>query len=53
VAGGGEVLYVDAGGGPGGLVELIQLPQSTLDGFAAMREACRLWDGRDPLRRLG
>jgi hypothetical protein len=29
------------------------LPQSTLDGFAAMREACRLWDGSDPVRKLG
>jgi methylmalonyl-CoA/ethylmalonyl-CoA epimerase len=53
VAGGGEVIYVDAGGGPGGLVELIQLPRSVLDGFAAMREVCRTWDGRDPLRKLG
>lgn len=53
VTGGGEVIYVDAGGGPGGLVELIALPQSTLDGFATMREVCRQWDGRDPLRALG
>lgn len=56
VAGGGEVIYVDAGGGlgsPGGLVELIRLPQSTLDAFDEMRETCRHWDGRDPLRRLG
>jgi methylmalonyl-CoA/ethylmalonyl-CoA epimerase len=53
VAGGGEVIYVDAGGGPGSLVELICLPQSTLDGFAAMREACHAWDGSDPLRPLG
>jgi methylmalonyl-CoA/ethylmalonyl-CoA epimerase len=53
VAGGGEVIYVDAGGGPGGLIELIQLPQSTLDGFAAMRDVCRDWDGRDPVRKLG
>jgi methylmalonyl-CoA/ethylmalonyl-CoA epimerase len=53
VAGGGEVIYVDSGGGPGGLVELIRLPQVTLDGFAAMREACRNWDGHEPLRRIG
>ena len=53
VTGGGEVIYVDAGGGPGGLIELIQLPRSTLDGFAAMREVCRHWDGRDPVRLLG
>jgi methylmalonyl-CoA/ethylmalonyl-CoA epimerase len=53
VAGGGEVIYVDAGGGSGGLIELIRLPQATLDGFAAMREACRNWDGQDPLRPIG
>jgi methylmalonyl-CoA/ethylmalonyl-CoA epimerase len=53
VAGGGEVIYVDAGGGSGGLIELIRLPQATLDGFAAMREACRNWDGEDPLRPIG
>jgi catechol 2,3-dioxygenase-like lactoylglutathione lyase family enzyme len=52
VAGGGEVIYVDAGGGPGSLIELIRLPQATLDAFAAMRELCRDWDGRDPLRSL-
>ena len=53
VAGGGEVIYVDAGGGPGGLIELIQLPRATLEAFAAMREVCSHWDGRDPLRKLG
>jgi hypothetical protein len=53
VAGGGAVIYVDTGAGPGGLVEIIQLPQSTLDGFAWMREQCRQWDGSDPVRPLG
>jgi methylmalonyl-CoA/ethylmalonyl-CoA epimerase len=53
VAGGGEVIYVDAGGGPGGLIELIQLPRATLEAFASMREVCSHWDGRDPLRKLG
>lgn len=53
VAGGGEVIYVDTGGGPGSLVEIIQLPQSMLDGFAWMREQCRAWDGTDPVRKLG
>jgi catechol 2,3-dioxygenase-like lactoylglutathione lyase family enzyme len=43
----------DAGGGPGGLIELIQLPRATLDAFGAMREVCSHWDGRDPLRKLG
>ena len=53
VAAGGKVIYVDTGGGPGGLVEIIQLPQSTLDGFAYLRQQCRDWDGTDPLRKLG
>ncbi|MEP7296063.1 MAG: VOC family protein [Burkholderiales bacterium] len=53
VAGGGEVIYVDTGAGPGSLVEIIQLPQSTLDGFTWMREQCRQWDGSDPVRKLG
>jgi len=53
VAGGGEVIYVDTGGGPGSIVEVIQLPQSTLTGFAWMREQCRQWDGTDPVRKLG
>lgn len=53
VAGGGEVIYVDSGGGPGSLVEIIQLPQATLDFFAQMRETCRTWDGSEPVRKLG
>jgi catechol 2,3-dioxygenase-like lactoylglutathione lyase family enzyme len=53
VAGGGAVIYVDTGAGPGSLVEIIQLPQSSLDGFAWMREQCRQWDGSDPVRKLG
>jgi methylmalonyl-CoA/ethylmalonyl-CoA epimerase len=53
VLGGGEVIYVDTGGGPGSMVEIIQLPESTLAGFAWMREQCRQWDGKDPVRKLG
>ncbi|MGM9486845.1 VOC family protein [Ideonella sp. YS5] len=53
VAGGGEVIYVDTGAGPGSLVEIIELPAATLDFFAGMREACRVWDGREPVRKLG
>ena len=53
VAGGGAVIYVDTGAGPGSLVEIIQLPQSALAGFAWMREQCRHWDGSDPVRKLG
>lgn len=53
MAGGGEAIYVDAGGGPGGLIELIELPPASRDFFAFMREEARNWDGRDPLRTLG
>jgi catechol 2,3-dioxygenase-like lactoylglutathione lyase family enzyme len=50
---GGEAIYVETGGGPGTLVEIIQLSAPVLAGFAAMREAARCWDGTAPLRRLG
>jgi len=53
VPGGGAVIYVDTGGGPGSILEILQPPQSSLDGFAYIREQCRQWDGTDPLRRLG
>ncbi|MDB5448599.1 MAG: hypothetical protein JWQ97_3916 [Phenylobacterium sp.] len=47
---GGEVIYVDTGGGPGTIVELLKLPQAGHERFAAMREAARNWDGSDPIR---
>jgi catechol 2,3-dioxygenase-like lactoylglutathione lyase family enzyme len=47
---GGEFIYVDTGGGPGTMVEVIQLPQAGLDRFAWMREQARTWDGSDPVR---
>jgi catechol 2,3-dioxygenase-like lactoylglutathione lyase family enzyme len=53
VSGGGEAIYVDAGGGPGSLIEIIQLPQASRDFFAFMREEARSWDGTDPVRALG
>ena len=53
VGGGGEVIYVDAGGGPGGLIELLSLPQASHDFFAYMREQARTWDGSDPVRTVG
>jgi methylmalonyl-CoA/ethylmalonyl-CoA epimerase len=53
VTGGGDAIYVDAGGGPGSLIEIIQLPQASIDFFAYMREQARTWDGTDPVRRLG
>ncbi len=53
VPGGGEVIYVDTGGGPGSLVELLKPAPGTREFFKMMREAHRAWDGRDPVRRLG
>jgi methylmalonyl-CoA/ethylmalonyl-CoA epimerase len=47
---GGEVIYVDTGGGPGTLVEVLKLPQAGHERFAAMREAARDWDGSNPIR---
>ena len=49
----GEVIYVDAGGGPGHIIEILQ-PMSGSDAlFAMMRDAARDWDGTDPVRKLG
>lgn len=51
--GGGEAIYVDAGGGPGTMVEILQ-PVAGFDELCAMmREAARGWDGSDPVRALG
>lgn len=49
----GEVMYVDAGGGPGGLIEVVQLATGGTELFAMFRDAARDWDGSEPLRRLG
>ncbi len=53
VSGGGEVIYVDPGGGPGSLVEILKPGPGTRDFFGMMRQAARDWDGSEPLRRLG
>jgi catechol 2,3-dioxygenase-like lactoylglutathione lyase family enzyme len=51
--GGGEVIYVNTGGGPGTLVEIVKPPEGLLAAFEMFREAARSWDGTDPVRRLG
>ena len=49
----GEVIYVDAGGGPGHVIELLQ-PMAGSEGlFAMIKDAGRDWDGSEPLRKLG
>jgi methylmalonyl-CoA/ethylmalonyl-CoA epimerase len=53
VPNGGEVIYVDTGGGPGTLVEILKPGPGSREFFAMMRDAARGWDGSDPLRRLG
>lgn len=51
--GGVEAIYVDTGGGPGTMVEIIQ-PSADLRGlFDVMKDAARDWDGTDPVRLLG
>lgn len=53
VPGGGEVIYVDTGAGPGSLVEMLKPAPGTREFFKMMREAHRAWDGSEPVRRLG
>ena len=53
VPSGGEVIYVDTGGGPGTMVEILQSSSGGREFFAMMRDAARGWDGSEPLRRLG
>jgi methylmalonyl-CoA/ethylmalonyl-CoA epimerase len=52
VPGGGEVIYVDMGAGPGSLVEMLKPAPGTREFFKMMREAHRAWDGSEPVRRL-
>ena len=49
----GEVIYVDAGGGPGHVIELLQPMVGTDQLFAMMRDTARTWDGSEPLRIIG
>ncbi len=53
VAGGGEVIYVDTGGGPGTIVEILKTGAGGREFFGMMRDAACDWDGTDPVRRLG
>lgn len=53
IPGGGQVIYIDTGGGPGTMVEVLKPGPGTHGLFAMMREAAREWDGSEPLRKLG
>lgn len=48
--GGGEAIYVDAGGG---LIELIDFPKEHLEFFDVMKQEAARWDGSDPIRVVG
>lgn len=49
----GAVLYVDAGGGPGNVIELLQPIKGSEALFDMIRDAGKNWDGSDPVRKLG
>lgn len=49
---GGGAIYVDAGGGPGMLTEMVQLSPEQATRFASYQRAAQDWDGSEPLRRL-
>ncbi|RVU05723.1 VOC family protein [Novosphingobium umbonatum] len=49
----GYVIYADAGGGPGNVLEYVQLMSGGKELFAMMRDAAKGWDGSDPLRKIG
>lgn len=51
--GGNNVVYVDPGSGPGGLVEILQRGHGGPDLFAIIKAAGENWDGSEPLRRFG
>ena len=49
----GGVLYVDTGGGPGSIVEILQPASGSGEMFAMIKAASVDWDGSEPVRRLG
>lgn len=51
--GAGAVIYVDTGGGPGTVMEYLEIGEAGRQGFAMMREAHRTWDGSEPIRGRG
>ncbi len=51
VSGGGEVIYVDTGGGPGTMVEILTPGPGSREFFAHMKAVAKSWNGSDPVRR--
>lgn len=50
--GGGKVMYVDPGSGPGGMVEILQPGEGVEDMFAMMKNAAKSWDGVEKICSL-
>jgi len=48
-----EAFYVDTGGGPGTMVEVLETSEAFTGLCTMMRDAARDWDGEDPVRPLG
>lgn len=48
--GGGEAIYVEAGGG---LIEMIDFPEEHYAFFDVMKQEAARWDGSDPIRAVG
>ena len=51
-ANGAEWIYVDTGGGPGTIVEIIQHSVASQGLMDMVRASARGWDGSDPVRRM-
>lgn len=51
-ANGAEWIYVDTGGGPGTIVEIIQHSAMSQGLMDMVRAPSRGWDGSDPIRRI-
>lgn len=49
----GAVIYVDAGGGPGTVIELLQNMTGAAGVFQMIKDVGVNWDGTEPLRKLG
>lgn len=47
---GGKVLFADTNGGPGTMIEVLQMPEGTPAMFERWRAAAHDWDGREPVR---
>ncbi len=52
LASGAAVMYVEADGGAGTMVEILTRSDETDAVFGAIKAAARAWDGTDPVRRF-